>query len=144
MVDCDKIIKSLNQKELEAFIDINQEIEKRTSYGVRSEQTPAKNSTLLIWSNASKGWYAAHPSSVWAEGKKEKGIEVRLDANQLVVPYSYRTANKFVMCLNELPLYVCSTEAKRRREVNPKAATLCWALKQLERAKNEKWQEKNK
>jgi len=144
MVDCDKIIKSLNQNELEAFVKINQDIEKRTSYGMRNELTPSKNSAFLIWSNASKGWYAAHPDSIWVKGKKEKGVEVRLDANQLVVPYSYRTANKFVMCLKELPLYVCSTEAKMRGEVDPTAATLCWAMKQLERAKNEKWREKNK
>jgi len=142
--DCDKIIKSLKSDELEAFVKINQEVNKRISYGIRNELTPSKNSTFLIWSNASKGWYTAHPDSVWVKDKKAKGVEVRLDANQMVVPYPRKTVNKFVMCLKILPLYACSTEAKMRGEVNSSDATLCWALKQLERIQKEKWREKNK
>ena len=142
-IDCDQLVKSLNQKELRAFVDTNREVEKRKSYGMRTEQVEKDDSTFLFWSNGSRRWFAADPDSFWAKDIK-KGNEIRLDANHVLVPYPYRTVKKFVHCLKTLPLYYCSTEAKQRGEVDSFEATFCWALKQLERIRQEEYQKENK
>ena len=143
MVDCDKLIKSLKREELEAFVETNRAIENRISYGMRSELVEQEPTTFLHWSNGSRRWFAAHPNSGWGKDIK-KGNEINLDANQLIMPYSYETINKFAECLKELPLYACSFEAKKRGEVDEFEATFCWALKQMEKIKREEWQKKHK
>lgn len=141
-VDCMELVSSLSPDELEAFIDINEKITGLTSYGIRTELVE-KPSTFMVWSNASKGWFAAHPKSGWGE-KVKTGEEIRLDANHLIVPYPYKLVDKLTPCLKDLPLYGCSFEAKQRGEVDPVSSSLCWAVKQLERIKKEEWQKENK
>ena len=78
-------------------------------YGVRSYEVPSSESTYLGWSNAAADW-ACGPV------RKKKGELIRLDANELVVPYPSTVVSKFVDALPPLPLYYLSTEARMRGE----------------------------
>lgn len=140
--DCDKIIKSLKSDELKAYVDINQNIELQDNYGTINAIGNRKKQTLLYWSNTGKKWSAVHPDADWWREQDEK--EFHLGPHMMLVPYPYKTVNKFAKCLKTHPLYACSFEAKRRGEVDDFSATLCWAIKQMERIEKEKWQEKNK
>jgi hypothetical protein len=141
-VDCDKLIKSFTTDELKDFVDINNSIDDLTFYGLREEYVK-EESTFLHWSNGSRRWIAAHPESGFGE-RVRPGNTVTLDANQMITPHPYEFVDKISGCLKDLPLYACSFEAKQRGEVDPKIASLCWALKQLERIKKEKWQDENR
>jgi hypothetical protein len=141
-IDCDTIIKNLAPSELKAYVDINQKIDLQNHYCTVTANGNRKKQTLLVWYNGSKKWNAVHPDAQWWEGKDE--TELRLGPNMILAEYPYRTVNKFAECLKTHPLYHCSFEAKKRGEVDSLDATLCWALKQIERIKNEEWQEKNK
>jgi hypothetical protein len=142
-VDCDKLIKNLEKGELEAYVEVNKNIENMTSYGGRNELIECNKPVMVYWSNSTANWNVGHPDSYWTKGKK-KGDEVHLDANQMIVCYPYRTMKKIAPCLKQLPLYYCSTEAKKRGEVDSLDATLCWAIKQYERLKKEEWREENR
>jgi len=134
---CEERLKELTQDELLAFVEINRKVKERTNYGVRSELVPKDRSTVLVWSNSAKAWIPAHPDSHYGREAKKAGMEIRLDANMIVVPYDYKFVKKAADCLQALPLYSCSFEAKMRGEVDPIEATFCWALKQLQRGKEE-------
>jgi len=142
--ECEKRIKELSPEQLDAFIETVKEVYKRTSYGIREELVKRDNSAVLMWSNGSRKWTVIHPDSPTAREAKKAGTTIELDANMIVVPFDYETVKKFADCLPPLPLYYCSFEAKMRGEVQPEMATLCWALKQLERALEEKWRERYK
>jgi hypothetical protein len=124
-MDCQK----LNERDLRALLIATEEIAKRTSYGIRKELAEEK-STILAWSNASKKWFVY--------GKVDKGEEVSLDANMILVPFSPGRAERIADCLPTLPLYYLSFEAQARGEVNPVEAAREWAKKQLERIELEK------
>jgi len=128
MVEC----QNLNERDLKALIEVSREIEKRTSYGLRKELAEEK-STVLAWSNASKAWFVYRTV--------DKGEEVILDANQILVPISPGRAERIRKCLPALPLYALSFEAKERGEVPKAEATIAWALKQLEKVESEKARE---
>jgi len=142
-IDCDKLVKNLNKKDLKAFVETNEKIDELTSYGMRSELIECNRPVLVYWSNGTADWNVGHPDSLWTKGKKI-GDEIHLDANQMIVCHPYKTMKKIAPCLKTLPLYYCSTEAKMRGEVNEFDATLTWAIKQHERLKREEWKEKNK
>ncbi len=143
-MDCEKLIHNASEHELKAFIDLNEEITQRESYGLRNEIVECENPVFLIWSNASKKWHPAHPESLWMEGIK-KGKEVKLDANHILsCSASYETAKKFSDCLKPLPLYSMSFESKRRNESDSFDATIQWAKKQLERINKSEWQKENR
>ena len=125
--------QNLNERDLRALIEVSREIEKRTSYGLRKELAEEKG-TVLAWSNASKTWFVYRTV--------DKGEEVVLDANQILVPISPGRAERIRKCLPALPLYALSFEAKERGEVPEVEATISWALKQLERIEAEKVREK--
>ena len=141
---CKEKISKLSPEELKAYIEINEEIAKRTSYGLRSELVKRDNSTVLMWSNSARQWIPAHPTSILGKEAKRAGVEIRLDANMIVVPYDYETVEKFSECLMPLPLYFLSTEAKARGEVDPLRATFLWAVKQYEKAREEEMKKKYK
>jgi len=140
--ECEEKIKKLSPEELNAYVETNKKIKERTSYGIRTELVPRDNSTVLMWSNAARAWKVAHPESFLGREAKKAGAEIRLDANMIVVPHEYQTVQKFANCLQPLPLYFCSTEAKMRGEVDPIEATVCWAIKQLEKIREEEFKEK--
>jgi len=136
--DCLDIVKRLSREELEAFLDVNNEIKRRTSYGFRKEVVKKDNSTVLVWSNSREEWIPMPPDSIYGEKTSKAGNVIELDANMILVPFSYDVVKKFAKCLEPLPLYYCSREAVERGKVPPEEAAFCWALKQLERIKQEK------
>jgi hypothetical protein len=140
---CKRLLENAKKDELKAVIEINNEIAKRTSYGIREEIIQKNKSTFMLWSNASEAWIPAHPDSGWGKNIRA-GNEVKLDANHVVVPFPYSVVKKFNVCYRPLPLYGLSFEAKNRGQVESFEATFCWAIKQYERIESEKWREKNR
>jgi len=120
--------KQLNDRDWEAVLLANYEIQERTAYGVRRELAQER-STKIFWSDAAKKWCV--------EGGIEKGRDVALDANEVIVPKSPLRMERVVECLIDLPLYALSTEAGMRKEVEPQKQSLVWAYKQMERVAEE-------
>jgi len=123
--DVSDVVKRFSPRELEAFVYISQEIGKRTRYGLREETCERPVCTMMGWSNGNADWYMM--------GSRRMGDKVTLDANMIMVPYPRSLVENIKEALPPLPLYFCSFEAKQRGEVDPYEASLCWALKQLEK-----------
>lgn len=121
-----------NEKNIELINEINAEIDKLRSYGLRTELVEKIPSCLLIWYNAYEQWSAAN----WNYTKKQ---EVELDANMLIVPYPREVVRKVQCFLKPLPLFVYSLEYKKRY-IPPEeweAHSRAWAKKQFEKLLNE-------
>lgn len=86
----------------EMIIQIANAIKARTTYGMRTEIAPERCS-FLQWSNASGGWMLSR-STV------PKGKEVKLDANQIIVPFPKEQVAAILEFLPDLPLYDNSFE----------------------------------
>ena len=84
---------------------INGIIALRTRYGVRNV-TAQPNSSWLFWSNGKKGWIVFLTQSDVKHARR-----VRLDANEIVVPFPSEEVEKVIDQLNDLPLYKNSFEA---------------------------------
>jgi len=138
--ECMETIKKLTPEELEAYIQTNYRIKERVQYGMHSEpiEEPEKT-TICTWFNGSRRWFCkSFKKTLWYESGKKN---IPLDANVIITPYPYRIIKKFEECLQPLPLYYCSAEAKMRGEVDPVEAIFCWALKQLERLEQKKYEQ---
>ena len=121
-----------NEKNIELINEINAEIDKLRSYGLRTELVEKVPSCLLIWSNGYEQWYTAD----WNYTKKE---EVELDANMLVVSYPCEVVRKVQCFLKPLPVFVYSFEYKKRY-IPPsewEAHSGAWAKKRLEKLIND-------
>lgn len=101
---CD--IENLTQQDKEVIEDINSQISGRTSYGGRGELAQKGYATALYWSNG-----IAH----WIIGRRyKKGEEVTLDANEVLVQgVKPKDLDRFLCCLDELPLYHFSHEGRK-------------------------------
>jgi len=126
---------------VKTLAQMNSEVAKRRSYGRRTEAAPGDENCLLSWSNGSADWWSR---SGYMGKRISKGDEVNLDANEILVPHSCDEVIELACLLDDLPLYGCSTEAKERGEVDPMEASVCWALKQMQRAEFEEFQKKGK
>ncbi len=93
--------------------DINELIEKLTSYGIRQIEIPKShpNVTILNWSNGSEEWYTHHSDHT---KHLKKGVIISLDANQLAVPYKRVNVLKVIKQLDELPLFKNSFEVRSK------------------------------
>jgi uncharacterized protein YggL (DUF469 family) len=95
----------------------NKKIAERTSYGLRQERLPKTGDfTILYWSNGPSIWFVDNrtQSVMFA---RDNGLDsVRLDANQILVPFHQALVQKVISGLDDIPLYVYSTEAKERGE----------------------------
>ena len=114
--------KELSKVEMEMVKTIDGEILKRTEYGMRVANI-GKGWTKLSWSNAGEEW--------WCDNVRVHG-SIKLDANEIVVPYAAKDVIPIRELLIELPLFHCSTEAIERGYVSRGEATLEWVRKQLE------------
>ena len=129
---CMEIVRGLTPEELEAYIQTNYRVKERNRYGQHIETVEnMRRSTICVWFNSSKRWYCRPFTST--SFYRERMREIPLGSNQIITPYPYKMVKKFEECLQPLPLYYCSTEAKRRGDADPIEAAFCWALKQLER-----------
>jgi len=123
-------IQQLSEKEQEAFLEVNEKISERRTYGIRTVEIPEEH-TILSWSNGAESWNVTG----WQTNNKEAGDKVELDANQIIVPYSQDVVYEFIEYLRPLPLYKYSTEAKARGQVDPLEATIGWLETQLKSRK---------
>lgn len=101
----------LSDDEEDVLRDINERISRRVRLGLREEEVERGRSTLLRWSNAGSRW---HTQTL----HKPRGAVIKLDANELVVPYPNSSVKKMAELglLARLPLYYRSTEAFERQE----------------------------
>ena len=94
------------EAEYHTRVHINEEIARRTSYGVRTVEVWIKG-YVLTWSNGSQKWYRSRVQS-------QVGERLQLDANEIYVPYKAKWIDHVIDTLDPLPLYANSTEAKMR------------------------------
>jgi len=119
-----------------AIKELNEQIAERTGYGLRPEVCTKHPCYILSWSNGSATWFVQY--------REERG-EVTLDANQILAQgYPRELLYRIAGCLDPLPLYSLSFEAKMRGEIEPLEATLAWVLAQKTRIEEEKLREKLK
>jgi len=118
-------IDNMTDAEEEALEAINEDIKKRTRYGLRKEFVD-DDSYILTWSNAGARWQQ------W--GKPPEGENVfEVDANEVVIHEAHAgVAEKFFFLLDDLPLYQYSYEAGERG-IAPPGAKKDWAMLQLEK-----------
>lgn len=89
---------------LEIRKSINREIEKRQGYGVRPFTT-IKPGYVLFWSNVQVQWFKQ--DRFYLEGE-----ELKLDANEIFIPYTSAEIEAVIQDLSALPLYAYSFEGK--------------------------------
>ena len=121
--------KDLTNKDLSAVDITDEEIMKRTRYGVRKE-VAKEPSTEIMWSNGDACW-------IVCLNQIEPGTKVELDANEIIVPFSRVQMERIANFLVELPLYAASSEAKMHGVETPWKADATWAMGQIERLTQE-------
>lgn len=82
---------------------INNDIAKRTKYGIR-EQIAYGRGYVLSWSNANKCWNIIY--------RVKMNDVVNLDANQILVESKRKDIDEVLGQLDQLPLYKNSFEAR--------------------------------
>ena len=118
----------LTNKDKQNIKLINNEISKRTYYGVREEYAE-KPGIKVSWSNGGASWFP------W--GEVRKGEFVRLDANEMYLPITRTDFERVKLHLDDLPLYRLSFEAKQKG-IAPKNVTEIWAMLQREKIERER------
>lgn len=118
-------VKNLSDADIRAAKKINELIDQRRYYGVR-EELAESDSTVIAWSNATRDWIVEV-----ARGKIKVGERVKLDANEVLVPFSPARIERVKPFLKPLPLYMLSFEAKAHA-IDPKVHSALWAAKQIE------------
>lgn len=110
----------------EVFEDVVKEIDKRQYYGIREEDvTPKKVYTHGYWSNGSAEW-------IFNE-RVYHNDTVKLDANEIILPYRLEQVLGVSYALAPLPLYGLSSEARQMFGAEEQDdITVQWGLKQLE------------
>ena len=99
----------LGDIEIVAIADINTEISKLVSYGLREVTLGQSPNFRLNWSNGQSRWWA-YPDAI-----SEDTETIRLDANELAVSVvSKEVLDRVLPWLDPLPLYAASLEAKER------------------------------
>lgn len=84
--------------------NLNREIEKRQTYGVRTYKTPEPG-YILFWSNNQAQWLKEARFYL-------PDTEIKLDANMLYAPFTQGEIDAVIPDLAPLPLYAYSLEAK--------------------------------
>lgn len=104
------------KKLLKAVIrETNKKIAERTWYGIRQEPMPETGDfAILYWSNGPSVWFADNRTESALVARDNGQSSIRLDANQILVPFHQALVQKVVAGLDDIPLYVYSTEAKER------------------------------
>ena len=110
----------LGDIEIVAIADINTEIAKLVSYGVREMPLGDVPNYRLNWSNGGSRWWVypnteekRHSENISRVNKVRENI--RLDANELLVSgISKEVIDRVLPWLDPLPLYAASMEARER------------------------------
>jgi hypothetical protein len=95
--------------------EANKKISERTWYGTRQERLPKTGDfTILYWSNGPSIWFVDNRTESAMIARDNGQDSIRLDANMVLVPFHQALVQKVVAGLDDIPLYVYSTEAKER------------------------------
>ncbi len=121
----DADVTKLSDFDVAAAKKINELIDERRFYGVREEMAEV-DSTVIIWSNEARNWFVER-----ARGRIKAGERVKLDANEVLVPFSPVRIERVIGFLKPPPLYMLSYEAKALA-IDPKVHSGLWAAKQIE------------
>jgi len=123
---------------------INTEIERRVEYGSRNELIPKGNKTLLTWSNAASDWLVGTHTRSYLRDMGNPP-DIRLDANQIIVPYSAGEVEAVKGRLMPLPLSGLSHEVTSKLDpVEQLESKIEWGALREEKVNKERWQEENK
>jgi len=118
----------------------NNIISGRTYYMVHDLEKQKGKGIVIFWSNGAEAWAIDR----WKTRDANKGKEVRLDANEVILPMSESTFNRIRYRLAMLPLYMGSIEAKTRGQVSWQTGDDAWKFGQfLGRMKEEEGKQKN-
>jgi hypothetical protein len=110
----------LNEDEEKALLktvirETNKKIAERGFYGMHQEVLPPKGDfTILYWSNGAEAWFVDNRTENVMIARDKGRTSVPLDANGVIVPFHQIFLEKVVAGLDDLPLYVYSTEGKER------------------------------
>lgn len=123
---------AMDERNREIINVINQIIDRRRTYGLRTEKVPRGEFCILAWSNGWEMWYIAWGIIEYV--KKHHLKEIELDANEIIVPYSCKVVSKVICFLNPLPLYVYSAEYKTRYVPSEMWGkhSVDWAIRRIE------------
>lgn len=117
-----KAVLDLSEEEERALLktvirEANKKIAERTWYGVRQEPLPRTGDfAILYWSNGPSVWFLDNRTQTAMIARDNGQGSIHLDANQILVPFHQALVQKVVAGLDDIPLYVYSTEAKERGE----------------------------
>jgi len=117
-----RALLDLSEEEEKALLktvvkEANKKIAERTWYGIRQEPLPKTGDfAILYWSNGPAVWFADNRTESAMIARDHGQTSIRLDANQILVPFHQALVQKVLSGLDDIPLYVYSTEAKERGE----------------------------
>ena len=107
----------ITDRDLANILDnINSEISGRDTYGLRNQQGFPGDATKLVWSNGSASWHISRTLGTQLLDKHvyNRTRDIRLDANEIIVPYPPEIVEMIQSSLYPLPLYAYSLEGKGR------------------------------
>lgn len=105
----------VTDRDLANILDnINSEISGRDTYGLRSHSAFPGDATKLVWSNGSASWHISRTLGTQLLDKHvyKRTRDIRLDANEIIVPYPPEIVEMIQSSLYPLPLYAYSLEGK--------------------------------
>ncbi len=105
----------VTDRDLANILDnINSEISGRDTYGLRSQSAFPGDATKLVWSNGSASWHISRTLGTQLLDKHvyKRTRDIRLDANEMIVPYPPEIVEMIQSSLYPLPLYAYSLEGK--------------------------------
>ncbi len=107
----------LTMSDQQIIDQINNDIAKLTSYGVRDVAIPSEGYAFLSWSNGARVWriYPNYVQNNLHYSTSEDATHWKCDANQLIVPFSEETVTLLLDKLDTLPLDKGSFENKLKR-----------------------------
>lgn len=105
----------VTDRDLANILDnINSEISGRDTYGLRTHSAFPGDATKLVWSNGSASWHISRTLGTQLLDKHvyKRTRDIRLDANEIIVPYPPEIVEMIQSSLYPLPLYAYSLEGK--------------------------------
>lgn len=97
--------------------EANKRIAQRTWYGPRQEPLPKTGDFAIIyWSNGPAVWFPDNRTESAMLARDHGRDTIFLDANLVLIPFHQVLVQKVLSGLDDIPLYVYSTEAKERGE----------------------------
>lgn len=118
--------------------EANKKIAERTWYGIRQEPLPKTGDfAILYWSNGPSVWFVDNRTESAMVARDNGQNSIRLDANQILVPFHQALVQKVASGLDDIPLYVYSTEAKERGDYpDPTNKNVQQAVRSIIQAQN--------